>query len=569
MELYYDDIVVKKKLLINAGLFRVKPNSINLIQGKNGSGKTLILKNIAQNPQNRTSNMVLLDQDNEVTLSNCSVLESVSMDDDTEKQKYISDKIKSLGFGDLLNLKNGKLSGGEQRIINILRSIFSDAQIILMDEPTNDLDFSMVEKLLMMLNELKKEKTFIIISHDDRVSKIADNIYQVINKELKQIVNRTVYENLEVLDECKNIGDKTNKKILKKIIPYNYINIVLVIVLASVIFIQAGEFKTIVEDYDDSYLPDNEIILCSIYSDELSSCGINSAIPLKVYSCLSTMDITKNLRAIQDIKEIQNKYNIELYEVHIDSTNQYTTYPLEYYSKYNDESINVIDYYIEKYYGDENNEINIDSSEYFCEVNENLNYVDSYKLNIERYNECINELNQNEKYIVSAEAVVFNEGYNSESFYNLKKANELGTHLVFAYSEKIKELSHQLSICVNVIKSLGVLLIAMLLLFIVNWGTVKLIMLNYKNLIYLLRNYGYDIITVENTMINRINNRIPLLFILLIFLIVLSVYFKNLQISQIKYIFCFSAIVFCSILYSIENREISRYIEKYFRWDSR
>ena len=41
MELFYDDIVVKKETIIKSGVLRIKKNTINIIQGENGSGKTL------------------------------------------------------------------------------------------------------------------------------------------------------------------------------------------------------------------------------------------------------------------------------------------------------------------------------------------------------------------------------------------------------------------------------------------------------------------------------------------------------------------------------------------------
>ena len=47
MQLYYDDIAIKKKLLLNGSSLLVPETRITIIQGQNGSGKTTLFNIIA------------------------------------------------------------------------------------------------------------------------------------------------------------------------------------------------------------------------------------------------------------------------------------------------------------------------------------------------------------------------------------------------------------------------------------------------------------------------------------------------------------------------------------------
>lgn len=83
MLLYYDEIKVKGNVLVEKGVLEIKEKTISIIQGVNGAGKTLLVKKIA-----KASNcsVAFLDQDNDVTLTDCSVLESIALESSDEKK---------------------------------------------------------------------------------------------------------------------------------------------------------------------------------------------------------------------------------------------------------------------------------------------------------------------------------------------------------------------------------------------------------------------------------------------------------------------------------------------------
>ncbi|WP_022753315.1 ATP-binding cassette domain-containing protein [Butyrivibrio fibrisolvens] len=69
------------------------------------------------------------------------------------------------------------LSGGERQRIGIARAFLADADIILLDEPTSNLDSLNEGIILKSLKEASKDKTVIIVSHRDSTMAVADNVY--------------------------------------------------------------------------------------------------------------------------------------------------------------------------------------------------------------------------------------------------------------------------------------------------------------------------------------------------------------------------------------------------------
>lgn len=77
------------------------------------------------------------------------------------------------------------ISGGQEQRVAIIRSLILNPEIILADEPTTNLDKNNFRLVLEMFQELKKqEKIIIIATHDDRIKKIADRTYKIVNQEI-------------------------------------------------------------------------------------------------------------------------------------------------------------------------------------------------------------------------------------------------------------------------------------------------------------------------------------------------------------------------------------------------
>ena len=77
--------------------------------------------------------------------------------------------IREIGFtSELIDAESpvGNLSGGERQGVAIARAIFNEAELIVLDEPTNNLDINTIRWLEDTLNSRKS--TMIVISHDRR-----------------------------------------------------------------------------------------------------------------------------------------------------------------------------------------------------------------------------------------------------------------------------------------------------------------------------------------------------------------------------------------------------------------
>jgi ABC-type transport system involved in cytochrome bd biosynthesis fused ATPase/permease subunit len=59
------------------------------------------------------------------------------------------------------------LSGGQAQRIGIARAIYSDAEILIFDEPTAALDPSSAQLLINIINSVLAERTVIVVTHDN------------------------------------------------------------------------------------------------------------------------------------------------------------------------------------------------------------------------------------------------------------------------------------------------------------------------------------------------------------------------------------------------------------------
>ena len=79
------------------------------------------------------------------------------------------------------------LSGGEQQRVAIARSIASDTNIILADEPTGNLDEKTSEEVFSYFLKLKqKNKTILIATHNRDIAKRADYTLRLSNGNIKR-----------------------------------------------------------------------------------------------------------------------------------------------------------------------------------------------------------------------------------------------------------------------------------------------------------------------------------------------------------------------------------------------
>ena len=86
-----------------------------------------------------------------------------------------------------LNHLPSNLSGGEQQRVAIARSLASDTNIILADEPTGNLDAKTTEEVFSYFLKMKqKNKTILIATHNRELARKADYTLRLSNGDIKE-----------------------------------------------------------------------------------------------------------------------------------------------------------------------------------------------------------------------------------------------------------------------------------------------------------------------------------------------------------------------------------------------
>ncbi|MFV0563087.1 energy-coupling factor ABC transporter ATP-binding protein [Malaciobacter mytili] len=94
--------------------------------------------------------------------------------------------LEELGISHLKDRIIYELSGGEQKIVALAGILITKPKILLLDEPTNALDTQAENRIIEILNSIKK--SMIIVSHHKSfIDKLAPTIYNLSCKELELI----------------------------------------------------------------------------------------------------------------------------------------------------------------------------------------------------------------------------------------------------------------------------------------------------------------------------------------------------------------------------------------------
>ena len=95
-----------------------------------------------------------------------------------ERRQRAETALRVVGLADRGTHRPRELSGGEQQRVAIARSIVTDAELIVADEPTGDLDAKNAEEILSLLQTLRRDfgKTVVIVTHDPRAEKWVDEV---------------------------------------------------------------------------------------------------------------------------------------------------------------------------------------------------------------------------------------------------------------------------------------------------------------------------------------------------------------------------------------------------------
>lgn len=87
--------------------------------------------------------------------------------------------IEAIGMKELKNRNLNSLSGGEKQRVAIAAALAGDAEILLADEPTGNLDRKTCDAIIGLIKKLCLNKTVLIVTHDTHLSSSAERVINI------------------------------------------------------------------------------------------------------------------------------------------------------------------------------------------------------------------------------------------------------------------------------------------------------------------------------------------------------------------------------------------------------
>lgn len=178
-----------KKIIFDNFSFEFNDKGIYAIVGNSGIGKTTLLRMIA-GLDNRYKGKIEGGGAKNVSYAfqeyrlfeNLTALENVTVALGNKCTDEILTSAKEmlsyLGFSDDdMSLYPAELSGGMKQRVSLARAFLKRSNIVLLDEPTKELDGKLREKIYKLIEEASRDRLVIIVSHlDDDVKKLGATV---------------------------------------------------------------------------------------------------------------------------------------------------------------------------------------------------------------------------------------------------------------------------------------------------------------------------------------------------------------------------------------------------------
>ncbi|EAK9431742.1 ABC-F family ATP-binding cassette domain-containing protein, partial [Listeria monocytogenes] len=208
-------------------IFSITKPGIYTITGSNGSGKTTFIENELKNNTNKVKDVAYFAQKNWKYKTSVEKYLHFPKTNPSLVQKYCE-----LFSVDNCYLEKDiqLLSGGEFVKVELVRTLALDSSIIILDEPTNNLDNKSSEILANILSELAKTKIIYLVSHDTRLEHFFDKTIFV-DKDRIEVSSNVEIEQNEIQVNSKRVV--SNGRILKYLLSskFNFLMFAFIIVL--------------------------------------------------------------------------------------------------------------------------------------------------------------------------------------------------------------------------------------------------------------------------------------------------------------------------------------------------
>jgi len=230
----------KKDLILDNINLQVYKNDFLAIIGPNGGGKSTLLKLILNLEKYKNGSIKIYNESIKKNISKIGyvpqntnintsfpikVIDVVMMGHIHGKRKFFGhskeeklcalSSLKKVSMMQFSNTKIGDLSGGQRQRVMIARALCANPKILILDEPTANIDVNGQKEIYELLQILNKSISIIVVSHDISVilsyaSKVAHINKQLVfhdiskkKKVLKEDEHFCEVEMLELLGQCR------------------------------------------------------------------------------------------------------------------------------------------------------------------------------------------------------------------------------------------------------------------------------------------------------------------------------------------------------------------------------
>jgi urea transport system ATP-binding protein len=198
--------------------FKVAPREILAIVGRNGMGKTTLLKSLMGilphkggtitvgvkeisklETHQRVSEGLAFVPQGRMIFPNLTVLENMMTAVKGKLEESELNEIYSLFpvLRDMKNRKGGNLSGGQQQQLAIARALLTKPKVLILDEPTEGIQPSIIKDIAKVLREIRKMRDITIIVTEQVLSFVLDACDRLLVIERGRIIHEDLRERVD------------------------------------------------------------------------------------------------------------------------------------------------------------------------------------------------------------------------------------------------------------------------------------------------------------------------------------------------------------------------------------
>jgi ATP-binding cassette, subfamily C, bacteriocin exporter len=208
----------RKQLLKNIN-FTIRKGEMMAIIGESGGGKSTMLQILQKFIQPESGKVLIngLDIDwistqewrnqigvlpQQVHLFNGTLIENITLGDPSVSESKLIDFFNGTGlnlyfeqfpngYATILGENGVSISGGQVQLVGLARALWRNPQLLLLDEPTANLDSDTEYFVIQLLQKLSKNMGIVILTHRISVARPCQSIYILKNGEISEYGNHT------------------------------------------------------------------------------------------------------------------------------------------------------------------------------------------------------------------------------------------------------------------------------------------------------------------------------------------------------------------------------------------